>query len=88
MGLCEKNNIKILRLLTMPSVRVGIANVALFVDDTVAARSRSIGWEVPPRMFYVEGAVVGDDLALEHTVGHRAEHRRMGLVCRRRDFDL
>jgi hypothetical protein len=67
--------------LTVPPVRVRVADVALTVDDGVYARARPVGREVSPRMLHIVWAVVRYDLAFEHAVCHRTEHCWPGVIC-------
>lgn len=68
----------------MSPVRVGVADVAVAVDDGVDARARPVGREVAPRVLHVVRAVVRDDLPLEHAVCHRTEHLRVWVICAQR----
>lgn len=57
----------------MSSVRVGISDVGVLVDDRVMACARAVRRKVAPRVLHIVGAVVSDDLPFEDTFGHRAE---------------
>lgn len=66
----------------MSSMRVWIVNITLAVNHGVNSCPGIIRREVSPRVFYVEGTVVRNDLPFEDTVGHRAEHRRLRIICK------
>ena len=60
---------------------VWVSHVSLFVDHGVDASPRAVRREVPPCMLHVVGAIARYNLPLEDTVCHRAEHRRLRIIC-------
>lgn len=58
----------------MSSVRVGITDVAVLIDDGVDPCARAVRQEVPARVLHVVRPVLRDDLSFEHAFLYRAEH--------------